>query len=211
MRLFSRSFSHNDVIPEEYAFCVPEGGGEVSNGDNLNPHLGWEAVPEDAKSLALTVVDRDVPSEPDDVNQENTTVPATLERVDFPHWILYDVSPDVQGIEEGAWSERVIPGGKDEDRKHGANQGINGYTDWFAGDDDMEGTYFGYDGPCPPWNDERVHNYVFTLYALDVSELGLDGEVTLDAFEDSIEGHVLETSTYVGRYSLNPRVLRRIR
>ena len=36
----------------------------------------------------------------------------------------------------------------------GARQGINDYTGWFAGDADMAGNYFGYDGPCPPWNDE---------------------------------------------------------
>jgi phosphatidylethanolamine-binding protein (PEBP) family uncharacterized protein len=41
---------------------------------------------------------------------------------------------------------------------------------WFAGDNDMRGDYYGYDGPCPPWNDEIVHRYVFTLFALDVAE-----------------------------------------
>ena len=35
----------------------------------------------------------------------------------------------------------------------------------------MFGDYYGYDGPCPPWNDELVHRYVFTLYALDVPRL----------------------------------------
>ena len=34
----------------------------------------------------------------------------------------------------------------------------------------MFGDYYGYDGPCPPWNDELVHRYVFTLYALDVAQ-----------------------------------------
>ena len=54
-------------------------------------------------------------------------------------------------------------------RPRGARQGINDYTGWFAGDKDMAGNYFGYDGPCPPWNDEIPHRYVFTLYALDVA------------------------------------------
>ena len=30
----------------------------------------------------------------------------------------------------------------------------------------MGGTYRGYDGPAPPWNDQRVHRYHFTLFAL---------------------------------------------
>ena len=42
----------------------------------------------------------------------------------------------------------------------------------------MSGDYFGYDGPCPPWNDALVHRYVFTLYALDVATLGLQGPFT---------------------------------
>jgi hypothetical protein len=45
-------------------------------------------------------------------------------------------------------------------------QGLNDYTAWFANDKDMAGDYFGYDGPCPPWNDEIPHRYVFTLFAL---------------------------------------------
>jgi phosphatidylethanolamine-binding protein (PEBP) family uncharacterized protein len=42
----------------------------------------------------------------------------------------------------------------------------------------MAGEYYGYDGPCPPWNDERVHTYVFTLYALDIPRLPLEGRFT---------------------------------
>ena len=53
--------------------------------------------------------------------------------------------------------------------------GVNNYTDWFAGDEQMAGDYGGYDGPCPPWNDELLHHYRFTLYALDVPSLGLPG------------------------------------
>jgi phosphatidylethanolamine-binding protein (PEBP) family uncharacterized protein len=37
------------------------------------------------------------------------------------------------------------------------------------------GDYYGYDGPCPPWNDLRLHHYIFRLYALDVPRLDLQG------------------------------------
>jgi phosphatidylethanolamine-binding protein (PEBP) family uncharacterized protein len=40
----------------------------------------------------------------------------------------------------------------------------------------MRGDYYGYDGPCPPWNDEIIHHYVFTVYALDVEQLPLAGK-----------------------------------
>ena len=59
---------------------------------------------------------------------------------------------------------------------NGTRQGINDYTGWFAGDKDMAGNYFGYDGPCPPWNDEILHHYVFTVYALDVPRLDIAGD-----------------------------------
>ena len=50
----------------------------------------------------------------------------------------------------------VTPRGKSgPDSAGGTRSGLNGYTEWFAGDADMGGQYFGYDGPCPPWNDER--------------------------------------------------------
>ena len=81
----------------------------------------------------------------------------------------------------------VTPGGKSgplvpftikNGTEHQLRHGINDYTGWFANDPDMAGEYYGYDGPCPPWNDERVHTYVFTLYALDIPRLPLDGRFT---------------------------------
>ncbi len=66
--------------------------------------------------------------------------------------------------------------------------GINSYTGWFASDPQMEGDYFGYDGPCPPWNDSIVHHYIFTLYALDINELDFEGEVTAENVRGGDEG-----------------------
>ena len=84
----------------------------------------------------------------------------------------------------GHWAKRVgikpgkpvVPRGKPGPAApHGARQGINDYTGWFASDAAMSGDYYGYDGPCPPWNDELPHRYVFTVFALDVSRLSLPG------------------------------------
>ncbi|GIS40711.1 MAG: hypothetical protein Ct9H90mP13_05570 [Pseudomonadota bacterium] len=36
-------------------------------------------------------------------------------------------------------------------RPSGSRQGINDYTKFMAGDPEMQGNYFGYEGPCPPW------------------------------------------------------------
>ena len=58
----------------------------------------------------------------------------------------------------------------------------------------------------PPWNDSIVHRYVFTLYALDVEQLDVDGELTGDKVEKALEGHVLAAAKLTGLYTLNPRV-----
>ena len=68
----------------------------------------------------------------------------------------------------------------------------------------MQGDYYGYDGPCPPWNDEIVHHYVFTLYALDVAKLRLDGRFTAADVVRAMAGHVLDQASLTGIYSLNP-------
>jgi len=68
----------------------------------------------------------------------------------------------------------------------------------------MAGAYFGYDGPCPPWNDAIVHRYVFTLYALDIASVPLDGEFTGQQVRAAIDGHVLDQASFSGSYTLNP-------
>ncbi|HCK82424.1 MAG TPA: hypothetical protein DIC59_13310, partial [Candidatus Competibacteraceae bacterium] len=79
--------------------------------------------------------------------------PADLPRTDFYHWILVDLSPTPAQIQAGEFSKGVTPGGKPgPSGPRGTRQGINNYREWFAGDSAMAGDYFGYDGPCPPWN-----------------------------------------------------------
>jgi Raf kinase inhibitor-like YbhB/YbcL family protein len=55
----------------------------------------------------------------------------------------------------------------------------------------MRGDYYGYDGPCPPWNDEIVHHYVFTVFALDVERLDGDGKLGGQQVRAAMQGHVL--------------------
>jgi phosphatidylethanolamine-binding protein (PEBP) family uncharacterized protein len=83
-------------------------------------------------------------------------------------------------------------------------RGRNDYTSWFAGDPDMEGVYGGYDGPCPPWNDDRIHHYTFTVLALDVESLGLGDDFDLAALRAAADGHVLASAAQVGTYTLDP-------
>jgi phosphatidylethanolamine-binding protein (PEBP) family uncharacterized protein len=83
-------------------------------------------------------------------------------------------------------------------------QGINNYTQWFESDESMSGNYFGYDGPCPPWNDEIIHHYHFTLYALDVEKAPIEGDFYAPETIEAIKGHTLDTCSIVGTYHIYP-------
>ena len=207
MEFASASFGHNYRIPPEYAFCAPDRKTHVKLSQNNNPHLTWSDVPAGARSLVLICHDYDVPSKPDDVNKEGRAIPASLPRVDFYHWVLVDLDPKLGIIKAGEFSDGVTPRGKKgPEGPHGTRQGLNDYTAWFASDKDMSGNYFGYDGPCPPWNDTIPHHYVFTLYALDIEKCPVSGIFKgLDVLA-AIEGHVLAKASFTGLYSLNPDV-----
>jgi Raf kinase inhibitor-like YbhB/YbcL family protein len=207
MKLSSSSITEGQPIPGDFAFCVPAEEGHVSLGANRNPHLAWSDLPAGAQSLVLICHDPDVPSRADDVNQEGREVPADLPRVDFAHWVLVDLKSDRNGIGEGEFCSQVTARGKPgPEGPDGTRHGINNYTDWFADDAEMSGDYYGYDGPCPPWNDSIVHHYHFTLYALDVPRCPVDGRFGRDDVLSAIEGHVLAQAEIVGTYCLNPKV-----
>ena len=207
MELTTTAFRNMGAIPPEFAFGTMDPATHVKLSANRNPDFAWRGVPEGTKSLALICTDPDVPSRGDDVNQEGRVVPASLPRVTFFHWALIDLPPDTPAIARGEFSEGVTPRGKPGPHApRGARQGISNYTDWFAGDKDMAGNYFGYDGPCPPWNDEIPHRYVFTLFALDVPRLDVIGNFTGAEARVAMRGHVLAEAAVTGRYTLNPAV-----
>ena len=207
MKLTTTAFSELEPIPPEYAFGKIDSRTRVSLSENLNPDFAWSDVPVGTRSFVLLCHDPDVPSKGDDVNQEGRVVPASLPRVDFFHWVLIDLPTTMTKIACGEFSNGVTPRGKaGPQAAHAARQGINDYTGWFAGDKDMAGDYFGYDGPCPPWNDAIPHRYVFTLYALNVKRLGLEGTFNGNDVRRAMQGKMLAQASVAGRYALNPAV-----
>jgi len=72
----------------------------------------------------------------------------------------------------------------------------------------MAGQYFGYDGPFPPFNDSLVHHYVFTLYAVSVDRLAVEGAFTGQQVREALAGNVLGEGTLSGTYTLNKRLVR---
>lgn len=207
MKLTSKAFSDGGVIPDSYALAVPDPQTRVRFSDNRNPDLTWSDLPDGTRSLVLICVDPDAPGKPDDVNKDDREVPSSLARVDFYHWAMVDIDPDPGGIAEGSCTREVTPGGKDRPPgPEGARQGVNSYTDWFAGDADMAGTYRGYDGPAPPWNDSIPHRYRFRLLATDLDRCPVADDFTADDVFAAVAGHVLDEADLTGTYTLNPRL-----
>lgn len=203
MKVTSHSIQSEKPIPESYAMGVPGPGGPVP-GPNKSPHFAWSDFPAETRSFAVICHDPDVPSRPDDVNRPDRTVPYDLPRVNFYHWVLADIPPARTELAEGQDSNGVVPRGKKPGKVDYGVRGINSYTEWFGDDPAMRGDYGGYDGPWPPFNDERLHHYHFTVYALDVPSLSLPERFTGPDALKAMEGHVIDKATIVGTYTLNP-------
>ena len=207
MKLWTSNWTDGGPIPERHAAGKTDEQSTVTFSDNVSPHLAWNDVPAATQSFVLICHDPDVPSRGDDVNKPDREVPANLPRVDFFHWVMVDLSPALREIAEGAYSNGFTPKGKSgPETLRGARHGLNDYTGWFAGDPQMGGNYFGYDGPFPPFNDALVHRYIFTIYALDLERCPVEGSFTGTQVRQAIEGHVLDKASITGTYTLNKRL-----
>lgn len=149
MELTSRAFNAGEAIPGKYA-CT---------GEDISPPLRWTNLPQSALSYALILDDPDAPSGV------------------FTHWVLYNLPPDVEELEEGFTLSR--------------------HADWRAeaGRNDFGAT--GYGGPCPPLGQE--HHYYFRLYALD-AELGIGPGADRNQVLDAVRGHILEHTELMGTF-----------
>jgi Raf kinase inhibitor-like YbhB/YbcL family protein len=204
MKISSRSIANGKRIPTTNAMGVPGDDGPVP-GPNRSPHLSWSDFPKETKSFAIVCHDPDVPSVGDDVNKADRVVPHDLPRVDFYHWLLVDIPPTTTEIAEGADADGITPKGKAPGETANGVRGINDYTSWFGDDPDMGGDYGGYDGPWPPFNDERLHHYHFTVYALEVESLGLPPKFRGPEAVAAIAKHTLDKAVIVATYALNPK------
>ena len=201
-----KGIENQKPIDAQFAFCVKDGKGKATFGKNISPELSWSNAPAGTKSFAVVVHDPDVPTKADNVNKEGKTVSKDLKRMDFYHWVLVDLPANTTQLAQGIEGEGVKVGGKAlKDAKLG-RRGVNMYTNWFAGDEKMKGIYSGYDGPCPPWNDEIVHHYHFTVYALDVEKLEVKDQFGGADAVKAMQGHILGQASQVGLYALNPAV-----
>lgn len=78
MYLTSPAFQHERSIPVKY----------TCDGDNINPPLQFEDVPDTAQSLVLIMEDPDVP--------KNLRADGM-----WDHWVLFNIEPTVSEVKEG--------------------------------------------------------------------------------------------------------------
>ncbi len=94
------------------------------------------------------------------------------------HWVLYNIHTVVDNLYLGENPLGPLPAG--------TFRGTNS-----AGDT----TYI---GPCPPVG--QKHTYVFTLYGLDLTNLGLPRGATSAQVREAMKGHILDSAVYKGTF-----------
>jgi Raf kinase inhibitor-like YbhB/YbcL family protein len=145
----SPAFGQKQPIPQRY----------TCDGEDMSPPLAWKNVPPGSKSIVLISDDPDAPSG------------------DWVHWVVYDLSPEIDSLPEHIATTDTILGGK-------GKQGRNDFR------------RIGYGGPCPP---SGTHRYFFKIYALDML-LDLPAGKSKKEIEHAMKGHVVAQGELIGTY-----------
>lgn len=190
------------MIPSRFAYCEPDGNGKSKPAANINPEISWSGAPAGTKSYAILVVDSEVPTSFERANQDGKIIPEDFPRQDFYHWVLTDIPLSTTSIAEGQDSNGTPQGGKSVGK---TAYGINRQNDFAS---IYPGNFGGYDGPCPPWNDERIHHYHYTVYALGVESLHLPEGVSGRDVRAAVMPHILAKGSVSGSYSQNKALLK---
>jgi Raf kinase inhibitor-like YbhB/YbcL family protein len=198
------SVKEGKAIPTKYAFCVAAAQGHLKAGQDINPTVSWSKGPKGTQSYAVTLSDTDSPKEQrEKMNKEGEMLTAAVPRQTFYHWVLVDIPANVTSIKEGADSNARVVHGKPATSTVGV-KGLNDFTKVTASNDALKGKYFGYDGPCPPWNDENMHHFHFRVYALSVKSLGLPTEFDAAQAMEAMKGKVLAEGKLDAVFTTNP-------
>ncbi|PTB19447.1 YbhB/YbcL family Raf kinase inhibitor-like protein [Trinickia symbiotica] len=109
-RIWSDDFPNNGFMPKAQE-CADKLFGVDGSGGNASPALQWEAPPEDAKSLALTVYDPDAPT-----------------GSGFWHWVVVNLSPQLRSLPQGAGKAdgSLLPAGAIQVRNDYGTPGFGG-------------------------------------------------------------------------------------
>jgi Raf kinase inhibitor-like YbhB/YbcL family protein len=191
--------SASGYLPLSAAFCMPPAYGATPR--DRNPGVTWSAGPQGTLSYALIMSDPDVPRALSLINKPGVIIPADAPRFTIYHWVLIDIPPSVTAIAAGADSDRFVPGGKPAEPSPVGRRGTNDYVHAFAKDPAMNGPYAGYDGPCPPLNDQRIHDYRIQVFALNLAHLPLQTPFFGPAAIAAMQGHVLASGVARAKFA----------
>jgi len=188
-------------IEPQYAYCIPDNTGHSASGQNMSIGIEWTAGPATTKSYAIIAVDNDVPADFSNANKEGKTLSVSQVRRPFYHWILADIPVTVTSIAPGADSKSTAAKPVGE-----TPYGVRAINDYSMG----ATIHGGYDGPCPPWNDLRMHHYHFTVYALNVDKISGAANMTGEQFIKAATPHIVAAGEAVGKYTLTPALMRKV-
>ncbi|MET0747846.1 MAG: YbhB/YbcL family Raf kinase inhibitor-like protein [Rhizobium sp.] len=188
------------MLPPENASCVVRQG-KFRQGLNESPSLSWSKGPTGTKSYALAMVDPDVPVDRSNFNKEGTVIAETAPREEFVHWVLADIPADFAHLPQAIDGNGVSKSGLPLKRTDHGRRGQNGFGEGSL----KNGPQGGYHGACPPFNDERIHHYRVTVYALNVEHLSLPEAFTRADLLKAANGHILASGSAELRYTQNAR------
>lgn len=145
------------------------------------------------ESFAITCIDVDVPTDFSVANRKDVEIPAEMPRQDFVHWLCANIDKDLGSLPSGFMSGNEVL------------NGVNvhcGLTDYSSPGSPKTG----YRGPCPPFNDLRLHRYVFTIYALNINSLRLEQNYNYQQMLSAMEGRILASASAIGVIVRNPKI-----
>lgn len=184
-------------VPDTNVFCLATKDGKSDpGGKNLRPTISWSGAPAAARSYAIFVMDPDVPADFTDAGKDGRTLPVEAKRRDFFHYAVINLPAGTTSFPGGAPDVKPALGIQLPN-----DMGGNHYV--------PTADQFG--GPCPPWNDERLHHYHFMVLAFDEPA---DLNRTPDANDTAraaytrllASPHLIAKGEVVGTYSLNPKM-----
>jgi Raf kinase inhibitor-like YbhB/YbcL family protein len=149
MPFSSPSFLESQPIPKRHA----------GDGENLSPALSWQKTNSSIQSYSIIVEDPDAPSGT------------------FIHWVIYNISADINGLPEGLPVQSAIPG-----------IGLQGMNDIGQS---------GYYGPCPPAG--KPHRYFFKIFALD-RMIEVPKKPAAFQLYLAMKDHILDQASLMGTY-----------
>ncbi len=190
------------TLPTSTAYCAPSS--LAPDQHNISPAVTWSAGPPGTRSYALIMTDLDVPRDLGLINKPGVTIPVEAPRTGFIHWVLIDIPPSLTHLDRGVESAGFVAKGGAVGRTDHGVRGANVYSNFYPKDSPLAGPRGGFDGPCPPKNDLKIHRYVTTVYALDIASLGLRDVFFGEAALDKMTGHILASGYVTALYGASP-------